>query len=196
MFSAARELNARCVALLVQAAAVYSAEKVTPAIEALRSFTPDADARACDRAARCPVLLVDLKFQNPVWWERVAVGLPATMHVNAPVGLFTKEAAQPLLHEILMQVWSTARSRPSATHLFFGISPRAMHAIAQLSLPEISRIAYDHAGYLRPRWEDRRMFWQRLRQAAVGEDDEELVDVQLHCLTLLGGDLVPLRQIG
>jgi hypothetical protein len=136
------------------------------------------------------VLLVNLNFDVPEFWDRVT--LP--MQMPPPRVLFSQAAASPLLHEILMQVWSLSHSLPRAASLFFGMAPHVRDAIGHLTGEEIDRIAQAHAPYLRPRWDDRRTFWTRLLEAATGPNDEALVDVQLHCLSLLGGELVPARR--
>jgi hypothetical protein len=66
------------------------------------------------------------------------------------------------------------------------MEPRVSSAIADLSVPELDRVAVLYARYLRPRWEESRVFWQRLLLAAIGADDEALAHAHLHCLQLLG----------
>jgi hypothetical protein len=192
VLSAARQLNVRCFAALVEAVKHHPHSAETPALQVLSEFGSRIDARVCERMGSCPVLLVSLNFDVPEFWERVTVG----MHLSPPPTLLTQETASPLLHEILMQVWSLAHSLPRAASLFFGMTPQVREAIGQLTGEQIDRIAQEHALYLRPRWEDRRMFWVRLLEAATGTNDEALIDVQLHCLSLLGGELVPLRRDG
>lgn len=190
MLSAAHQLNTRCFHLLVQSVKARAAPYRSPALELIAEVLPQIDARACERAGTCPVLLLDLQFNVPESWDRIIGG--ATM--SAPSFLFTQEAASPLLHEILMQAWSLAHSLPRAATLFFGMNNQVRESIVRLTGEEIDRIAQERARQLRPRWEDRRTFWNRLLKAAIGTDDEALKDVQLHCLSLLGGEFVPPRR--
>jgi hypothetical protein len=139
---------------------------------------------------RCPILLVDLNFQQPEWWESIAHGTQKSNSVNDPRAVFTVEEATPLLHEILIEAWSISRTLPRVVSLLFGMAPPVPNTIAQLSVKQIDRIAIEHANYLRPRREGRRAFWRQLLQSAIDNDDEALIDVQLYCLTLLGGDRV------
>ncbi len=192
MLSAARQLNVRCFAALAEAVKHHPHSAGTPALQVLSEFASRIDARVCERVGSCPVLLVNLNFDESEFWDRVTVG----MHLSPPQTLLTQTAASPLLHEILMQAWSLAHSLPRAASLFFGMTPPVREAIGQLTGEQIDRIAQEHALYLRPRWEDRRMFWVRLLEAATGTSDEALIDVQLHCLSLLGGELVPARRDG
>jgi len=190
MLREARQLNERCFAALAQVIKAHPERAATPALEVLSEFARQIDARVCERAGSCPVLLLDLNLNAPEHGHRIPVG----MHSSTPSALFTPEAAGPLLHEILMQAWSLARSAPRAGSLFFGLAPQVAQSLAELTGEEIERIARERAVHLRPRWEDRRTFWMRLLEAATGTSPEALIDVQLHCLSLLGGELVPLRR--
>jgi hypothetical protein len=192
VLSAARALNVRCFAALSEAVRNHPDSARTPALQVLSEHASRIDARVCERAGSCPVLLLELNFNCSEFWERMTVG----MHLSPPPALLTQETASPLLHEILMQVWSLSHSLPRAASLFFGMAPQVREAIGRLTGEQIDRIAQEHALYLRPRWEDRRTFWSRLLEAATGTNDEALIDVQLHCLSLLGGELVPLRREG
>ncbi len=192
MLKEVRQLNARCFAQLVQAAKAHRDPAGTPALELLSQYASQIDARVSERAGSCPVLLLDLDFKVPEHWDRVMAG----MHMSVAPGFFTKDAASPLLHEILMQAWSLSHAAPHAARLFFGMAPEVTEAIAKLTGEDLERIAEERVAYLRPRWEDRRTFWVRLLEAAVGTNEDALVDVHLHCLSLLGGDLVPVRRVG
>jgi len=192
MLEEARKLNERCFAQLAQAVKTHPDPAGSPALEILTQFAAQIDARVCGRAGSCPVLLLDLDFNDPSRWDRIIAGMP----IAASAPLFSQEAASPLLHEILMQAWNVGHGAPRAASLFFGMAPRVSEVISKLTGEELKRIAEAHAAHLRPRWEDRRTFWARLMDAAIGTSDEALVDVQLHCLSLLGGELVPARRTG
>ena len=58
-----RQLNTRCIARLAE----QPHEDAT-----LSALWAQVDARACERAGRCPVLLIDLNFQRPEWWQRAS----------------------------------------------------------------------------------------------------------------------------
>jgi hypothetical protein len=181
-------LNQRCFEQLAEAVRTMSAGSGSPAALALQEFAGQVDERVCERAGRCPVLLVDLNFQRPEWWQQVEYTTPAGLNEDLSRTVFTREAAAPLLREILMEAWSTGRTLPRTTALFFGMAPGVTQAITRMSVLEIDRLVANHAQYLRPRWENRGTFWRRLVQATIGIDEEALVNVQLHCLSLLGGE--------
>ena len=188
MLVAARQLNERSVALLAQAVHVGPCPQGSSALTALRELGGNLDGRVCERVGRCPVLLVDLNFQQSEWWSCVAHGPSESIRLNGPPAVFTQEAAAPLLHEILLEAWSIGRTLPRVVSVLFGMAPRVVDMIAQLSVLEVHRIADEYARHLRPRWEDRGVFWRKLLRAAIGTDEQALIDIQLHCLALLGGD--------
>ena len=186
MLQTAHRLNERCFSLLAETVRTGGASIELHAMYRLRELWAQVDARVCERAGRCPVLLLDLNFQRADWWRWVGQGDGRASSVNVPSALFAVERATPLLREILMEAWSIGRSIPHAASLVFGMEPRVSSAIADLSVPELDQVAVVYARYLRPRWEDSRVFWQRLLLAAIGADDEALAHAHLHCLQLLG----------
>jgi hypothetical protein len=187
MLQTAHRLNERCFSLLAETVRAGGSSNELPAVYGLRELWAQVDARVCARAGRCPVLLLDLNFQGADWWKRVGHGDARASSISAPSALFAMEHATPLLREILTEAWSIGRSMPHATGLIFGMEPRVSSAIADLSVPELDQVAVVYARYLRPRWEESRVFWQRLLLAAIGADDEALAHAHLHCLQLLGG---------
>ncbi len=186
MLETAHRLNERCISLLAETVRIGGASVELNAMYGLRELWAQVDARACERAGRCPVLLLDLNFQRKEWWMQVGHGDARAPSVNGPSALFTEEHATPLLREILMESWSIGRSMPHVARLIFGMEPRVSSAIADLSVPELDRAAVLYARYLRPRWEESRVFWQRLLLGAIGADDEALAHAHLHCLQLVG----------
>ena len=155
------------------------------AVEVLQQFAGRLDYRACERAGRCPVLLMQLRFQDGGWWDRIAEE-PTAPQLNAPAALFAQEDAAPLLREILMEAWSVSRTMPRAASFLFGLAPRVTQAISRLAIQDIERIVAQNARHLRPRWEHSHAFWPRLLRAATGTDNEAMMDMQLHSLSLLG----------
>ncbi len=176
-----RHLNTRCVALL-------AAEK-THDDEGLSALWAQVDARACERAGRCPVILIDLNFQRPDWWQR------ASQRGTEPVAtegarMPDSERALSLVREILMDARTISRTMPRALNLVFGMASSVSATIAQLGAPEIDRIAVQAARHLKARWPESRSFWRGLLEAAISTDDQALANVHLHALQLLGSETV------
>jgi len=179
--STVHQLNKRSVALL---AGLPHEDAVLEALWA------QVDERVCERAGRCPVLLVDLHFQRRDWWQRAsqrsADPLPSENQYSPEV-----ERAASLLCEILIDAWTMGRTMPRALNLVFGMAPPVLTMILQMGPPELERIAVEEAPRLKTRWPESRSFWKGLLEAAIGTDDQALANVHLHCLQLLGSDLLP-----
>ncbi|HMH17507.1 MAG TPA: hypothetical protein VK572_05095 [Burkholderiales bacterium] len=175
-----RQLNARCVALLAE----------QPHADAvLSALWGKVDSRVCERAGRCPVLLIDLNFQRPEWWQRASQRradplLPEVAHTAQA------ERAALLIREILMDALTIGRTTPRALNMIFGMAAPVTATLVQMGPAEIDRIALEEARHLKGRWLESRSFWKGLLEAAIGTDDQALANVHLHCLQLLGSELV------
>jgi hypothetical protein len=51
-------------------------------------------------------------------------------------------------------------------------------------------MAAQEVRHLKARWPESRSFWKGLLEAAIGTDDQALANVHLHCLQLLGSEVV------
>jgi len=188
-------LNQRCIEHLANLVDPSSPVVGSPATEVLHEFRTQITARVCERAARCPILLMSLNFNRSDWWGPAENSVQKPLHLDT-FALFTKEVASTLLREILVEAWSLGRTMPRETSLIFGMTPAVTKAIVGLSVQEIDHVTANHAVVLRPRWEQCRTFWRGLLRAAIGSDDEALINAQLHSLSLLWGDRPPLRGSG
>jgi hypothetical protein len=148
-----------------------------------------ADARACERAGRCPVLLIDLNFQRPEWWQRASQRI-ADLSLPEGASALGTGGAVSLVREILMDARTIGRTMPRALNLIFGMASPVTATIVQMGVPEIDRIAVEEGRNLKPRWPESRSFWKGLLQAAIGTDDQALANVHLHCIQLLGSEVV------
>lgn len=188
---AAHRLNKQCFGLFARAAGDGRASTAYPAVYASRELWRRVDDRACERAARCPILLLDLNFQRRDWWRQAGTGSaqrPPTAEAGLP---FRAELLAPLMRELVMEAWITARSKPLAAALLFGMAPAVVSEVANLSLPEVDRVVAEQVPALRPRWHDSRLFWAQLLEGAIGMDDQVLMGAWLHGLQLLGKDIAP-----
>src|ERR1700733_283935 len=103
MLQTAHRLNERCISLLAETLRTGGASIELHAMYGLRELWAQVDARVCERAGRCPILLLDLNFQRVDWWRRIGDG--GASSVNGPSPFFTEGHATPLLREILMASW-------------------------------------------------------------------------------------------
>jgi len=190
----AHRLNEQCIAALAEAAASQTAAMDSNPLAGLSSILAQLEIQARRRAARCPVLLVDLNFGRADWWARVAQGEPSSGTSLLPGGVLPVEVARELLRDVLIEAWSAARSLPLAVSLVFGMAPAVCARIAALNISAIDRIVLAHASELRPRWFDNLNFWQTLLEASIAADEERLADLHLYSLQLLAGHLIPQRH--
>src|SRR5580692_10945585 len=136
-----RQLNTRCVARLAEQ---------THDDAALSALWAQVDARACERAGRCPVLLIDLNFQRPEWWQRASQRIADPLPPEGASVLGT-EGAVSLVREILMDARTIGRTMPRALNLIFSMASPVTATIIQMGVPEIDRIAMEEGRHLKTR---------------------------------------------
>ena len=185
------QVNEHLVSALIELA---RRENVSTAIvrqntDALRRL----DVDGCKRAARIPVLLLDLHFQNADWW-RNAAGLngdafPATRGATSlPI-----ELAAELTRETLIVGWLAVREAAQSANLLLGMSDAVASLLGPLSPQQLDRVAARKSHELRIRWQSNSEFWQRLLAAGQSGNAEDLCDTHLFALQLLGGELMSVR---
>jgi hypothetical protein len=185
-----RRLNERGLALLAKAAQTLDVTDPQAAWNEIIPLWARASEGTLGRAARCPMVLLDFNFQRLEWWSQV-IAAQASQESRRPrlSGFHTDEAIS-LARELLLEAWSAARDMSPVSSLVFGMAPEVSTLIARLSPGDLDRVVVQEIQDLRPRWENRPMFWGELFHAAAQMDDQILANVHLHCLQLLGGELV------
>ena len=183
-----RRLNERGLALVTKTA------QVSHCAEGLASWKEVLPLWACasetilGRAARCPMVLLDFNFQCVAWWGRAMTTQPCGESRQSSISAFHTDEVIPLARDLLLEAWSAARSISPVASLVFGMAPEVTTLIARLSPRDLDRVVVQEFQEMRPRWENRPMFWKELFHAATQMDDESLANVHLHCLQLLGGE--------
>jgi hypothetical protein len=181
-------LNARCLALLAEAAQETHAAQYSTGVFASRELWMRMDEPACRRAGTCPLFLLDLKFRDTAWWKRVSD--PAAQRSAIACGLATERRFAEPLREALVEGWGIARSMPHLLTFPFGIAPAIAALIRELPLADLERILGWHGHCAGPRWPQNRKFWDMLLIAAVTTDEEALQRMRLYCVQLLGGEFL------
>lgn len=161
-------------------------EKIT-ACQKLR-FELDESAR--HRAAKCPFLLIDMRFQDERWWREVGDGATSPDGKNLDFSIFPAEPAREWSAETLTLAWHAARSDLRAASLILGSSARVAAIIAALSPRQIQSFVAREAHNLCPRWENNSVFWRELLLSAIGGKEKILTKCRLESLQLLGNDLL------
>lgn len=135
------------------------------------------------RAARVPVLLMDLNFCDGSWWRSAACC------DEDDLGESGASWQQQLAREVLTVTWSAIREDRAAASLLVGISRPVSLQIETLNPRQLDRIGARHGAALRPRWQHVPSFWQRLFSASVTADEAALSSVQVQALQLLAAEL-------
>jgi hypothetical protein len=186
--NAVRRLNGRGLTFLTKAVQKSEWAEGQTLWKEIFSSWACASKRTLERAARCPMVLLDFNFQRVSWWSQVLNTHPREKPRHANLSAFQRDEAMPLAHDLLLEAWSAARSMPPVSSLVFGMAPEVTTLIARLSPRELDRVVLREIQCMGPRWANRPMFWKELLQAAAQLDDQILANVYLHCLQLLGGE--------
>jgi len=185
-----RRLNERGLALLTKAA---QAGDWTASWKEILPLWAHASEGTLGRAACCRMVLFDFNFQRLAWWSRVSNAQPEESP-QLRLSTFHTDEAISLARDLLLEAWSAARSLSPVSSLVFGMAPEVATLIARLSPRDMDHVVVHEIQELRPRWENRPMFWKELFHAATQMDDETLANVHLHCLQLLGGEHASTRD--
>ena len=189
-----RDLNARCLEAigkrLVRAAAARPDEIDQMDVDLWRRL----DEPARHRAARCPYLLVEMRFDDAVWWEDAKRDAMKPTPSPTVLSAGTAGLGRALANDALTLAWWTARADQRTAMLLFGLDPRVAAVVSSLSPVEVRRITARSGNQLRPRWEHNRRMWRDLLSAAISADEEALTDIHLYGIQLLGGDLLSMGK--
>jgi hypothetical protein len=188
-FEIARRLNERCLEWLAR---VASADATAPfdILRRNRDLWMRFGSRACTRAARTPVVLIDCNFRSVAWWTGVVHGSAHPIRTRDDQESWHPDDAARVLKDILTEARTIAFAEPRVAILIFGVPPDGVTLLASLTVAEIERIAVQYALELRPRWAEKAIFWRNLLLASVGESDERMSELYLHSLQLLGSEFL------
>jgi hypothetical protein len=189
-----RRLNERGLALLTKAAQGFDATESQESWKEILPLWAVASDSTLGRAARCPMVLFDFNFQRLEWWSRIISAQPAEESRQLRLSAFHTDEAISLARDLLLEAWSAARTLSPVSSLVFGMAPAVTTLIERLSPRDMDLLVTHEIQELRPRWENRPMFWKELFHAATQMDDQILAIVHLHCLQLLGGELASTRD--
>ncbi|HVO46204.1 MAG TPA: hypothetical protein VMT29_07690 [Steroidobacteraceae bacterium] len=188
------ELNEQCLALLAE-----QAERPPPGAVTMLREVADLWARMDEasraRAARCPFLLFDAGFTDPVRW-RWAVG----PHVGElpPPGFstfFTIPDVSKVAQQVLTTAWHIVRTQPMGAALYLGMPGYCVNAFRACSIRQLTRVAELYGGWLRPRWSGRVRVWRQLLLAAMAADEPALERARMHGVQLLATEIRALEQV-
>jgi hypothetical protein len=185
------QVNEHLVSALIEMAKHRNASTVLVRqnVDALRRM----DLVACTRAARIPVILLDLHFQREDWWRNA--GRPnGEYRATAPVASsLPADYAAELTREALMVAWLAVQRTRRSANLLFGMSDAVANCLGELTPQQLNRIAERSSHELRIRWQSKPEFWRKLLVASQSGSANDLCEVHLFGFQLLGGDLMSVR---
>jgi len=191
-FKTLTELNEQCLELLTEQA---QAETVSaPMLRELRDLWGNLDAASRQRAGACPYLLIDAGFTDVDRWRwagghRLGVCEPATA-----TSFFTVPQVSRIATQIFHGAWYVARTQPLGAPLFLGMPHHCASVLRACSMRQVTDLAEQHAGWLRPRWLGRPKLWRGLLSAAITNDGHALERARLQGVQMLAAELRTLER--
>jgi hypothetical protein len=89
--------------------------------------------------------------------------------------------------------WLSVQHARECAGLLFGMSSQVTGLLAELTPRQLSRVAESSSHELRIRWQSTPTFWRKLLIAGLGGSANDLSEVRLLGLQLLGGELLASR---
>jgi hypothetical protein len=182
------QLNERALQLLSTAItrSPGTLPSLAPQGKSWAALTPE----VISRAARFPFVIVDIRFTEERWWRSVAANRPDNGAEEATHERWPEDVTAPLLSEVLVFAWHSAKWDPRIARVTFGMLPGVVEVIAALTPQQLATIPSQHSEALTLRWQSDPDFWPGLLAAARGGDEEALADIHLHGKLLLSGALL------
>ena len=90
--------------------------------------------------------------------------------------------------------WHIAQTQPLGAPLFLGMPGHCVALLRTCSMMQLTDLAEQHAGWLRPRWPGRPKIWRQLLEAGISGDPDELERARLHGVQLLAMELKALER--
>jgi hypothetical protein len=182
------ELNEQCLRLLVEEAVTRPPASAHPLLRDLAQLWAKLDAKALQRAAACPYLLMDAGFADPQRWMS-AQGHQVLERERGPtVPFFTIPQAGTVMRTVLTYGWHLAQNRQSAARLLLGMSARCADLVRACSLSQVGELAGQHPAWLQPRWPYHLRIWREFLSAAIAGEERPLQQARLRGLQILAAD--------
>jgi len=187
------ELNEQCLELLAEQAMLQVSQP--PMFRDLAGLWSQLDVNSRRRAAGCPFLLLDAGFADPYRWRWVG-GNPVGDREPAPyASFFTGLNATKVAHQVFTNAWYIVRTQPIGAPLYLGMPAHCASLLRACSMRQVTELANQHAGWLRPRWAGRVKIWRELLVAAISGEGLSLEMARLHGVQLLAMELRALEQV-
>jgi hypothetical protein len=183
------DINAQCIDFLT---AMAEAEvRHCPALFAGQSaFWRNLSARARQRLAAAPWLLVDGGFSDPSRWRHLDQRMVHDLPAQLADAVFTGVGAPNFIRRVLVLGWHLARAERQLARVVLGMTTACADQIARLRLQDLDWLALHRPGWVRPRWERQPQVWRHLLLAARDPADTPLTQVSLRGLQLMASGML------
>jgi hypothetical protein len=188
------ELNEQCLELLTEQAMLRTLP-AAPMLRELSDLWARLDGPSRRRAAACPYLLIDAGFADPYRWRWVGGHRVGDREPAAFASFFTALGATKVAQQVFSNAWYIVRTQPLGAPLYLGMPPQCAHLLRACSMRQITELAHQHAGWLRPRWAGRVKVWRELLLAAISGEGLALERARMHGVQLLAMELRALERV-
>jgi hypothetical protein len=188
------ELNEQCLELLTEQA-LLRASAAPPMFRELLDLWTQLDMPARRRAATCPYLLLDAGFAEPYRWKWVGGHGIGDREPLGHASFFTAPSTTKVAHQVFTNAWYIVRTQPIGAPLYLGMPPECAALLRACTVRQVTELANQHAGWLRPRWAGRVKIWREFLNAAISGEGLPLEMARLHGVQLLATELKALEQV-
>jgi hypothetical protein len=188
------ELNEQCLELLAEQA-LQRAPNAPPMFRELLHLWSQLDVASRRRAAACPFLLVDAGFADPYRWRWAGADRVSDREPVAYTAFLTTAAATKVANQLFTNAWYIVRTQPLGAALYLGMPPYCANLLRRCTVRQVTELANQNAGWLRPRWAGRVRMWRELLVAAISGEELDLEMARLHGVQLLAMELKALEQV-
>lgn len=197
------ELNELCLELLTEQA-LQQVSPAPPMFRELVALWSQLDSTSRKRAAACPYLLMDAGFCDPYRWrwlrdQQISVRATERVHDREPAAysgpFFTVHSAVKVAQQVFTNAWYIVQTQPIGAPLFLGMPAHCATLFRACSMRQVTELANQHAGWLRPRWTGRPMVWRHLLEAAIKDEAPALEMARMHGVELLAMELKALDRV-
>jgi hypothetical protein len=188
-FAALQDVNERCLDLLAHAART-SKEPPFSLVASLREPLRRSTAEGRRVAASRGVLLVDMQFDQRVWWHRALGGPERQSRNGAGSGAFPRQSGIELARATMTLAWNAVQTDRTIAPVVLGMDAEVVNLIASMPLTGLDRFATRHFRRIRPRWADRVEFWRELLSASEAGAGVSMRDLDLKAMRILLADLL------
>jgi hypothetical protein len=188
------ELNEQCLELMVEQA-LLRAPDAPPVFRELLDLWGQLNVVSRRRAAACPFLLIDAGFTDPYRWRWTDPNRINDREPIAYTSFFTASAAMKVAHQIFTNAWYIVRTQTLGAALYLGMPMHCANLLKMCSVRQVTELANQQAGWLRPRWAGRVRIWRELLMAAISGEGLALEMARLQGVQLLAMELKALEHV-